>query len=371
MQMLSEKFDCCLVITDMYYDPILIAPPPHHEKGCDYITVRTVIQKMLAHNFAPYKAYKADFNGSAIKIFNNPFSNNNEKLNLLAFDFTDTLTYWSLSNITSIAGICAGIWKYNHKKQLQTDIVQAILSDNPIQAKILLAKLNISLSSIQGIACIFQKEAAQGKEFLHAAAEKLKILLKDADIGFLFSEADDMLIFIPYYSASVPSVHERFINSIKALSDSFLNHKVNVFYALNTRGILEIGKIYKDFSRVLPLLPIIYPSKRVLSKYQIGLAALCEEITSKMQESASRYLELLSPISAAGSEELPDTLAVFLLDANQNTLEASKILYLHTNTIQYRLRKIRELLNIDLLDTSEILDLTVALAVRRIINSNS
>lgn len=49
---------------------------------------------------------------------------------------------------------------------------------------------------------------------------------------------------------------------------------------------------------------------------------------------------------------------------------AAKLLYVHTNTIIYRINKIKERLHLTLSDTSEINSLCTALAVRRILQNS-
>jgi len=57
---------------------------------------------------------------------------------------------------------------------------------------------------------------------------------------------------------------------------------------------------------------------------------------------------MLSPLaSQKDGDELIETLTVFLLDADSSTKQAGKILFLHKNTIQYRIGKIKRILNLD------------------------
>ena len=49
-----------------------------------------------------------------------------------------------------------------------------------------------------------------------------------------------------------------------------------------------------------------------------------------------------------------------------STSKTAKLMNIHTNTVQYRLKRIQEILQADLMGTSIIPGLTVALAVERI-----
>ena len=49
-----------------------------------------------------------------------------------------------------------------------------------------------------------------------------------------------------------------------------------------------------------------------------------------------------------------------------NTAKTAKTMDIHTNTVQYRLKRIKEILNADVLDTAVLPALTIALAIDRI-----
>ncbi|MEK4487312.1 PucR family transcriptional regulator ligand-binding domain-containing protein [Psychrobacillus sp. FSL H8-0484] len=55
---------------------------------------------------------------------------------------------------------------------------------------------------------------------------------------------------------------------------------------------------------------------------------------------------------------------------NQNVSETSKAMYLHRNTLIYRIEKIKEILNTDLKNSEELLRIQIALKIFRILNKN-
>ena len=81
------------------------------------------------------------------------------------------------------------------------------------------------------------------------------------------------------------------------------------------------------------------------------------------------YYDFLTPLETHRDNSLADTLAVYILDANQSVSKTAALTFSHTNTVQYRLRKSKELLNIDLSDMSKIMFVAHALAIRRILQT--
>ena len=81
------------------------------------------------------------------------------------------------------------------------------------------------------------------------------------------------------------------------------------------------------------------------------------------------YTNLLKPFGdmprEGKAEQLLSTLETFVLDAGMNSNKTARIMGVHANTIQYRLKKIHELLGVDITGNRVIPALTVALALHR------
>ena len=61
-----------------------------------------------------------------------------------------------------------------------------------------------------------------------------------------------------------------------------------------------------------------------------------------------------------------ETLEVFVLDAGLSSSKAAKLMDVHVNTVQYRLKRIREILGADITSNTIVPGLMMALAVQRI-----
>ena len=80
-------------------------------------------------------------------------------------------------------------------------------------------------------------------------------------------------------------------------------------------------------------------------------------------------MNLLDPflnMNEGKGRQLLETLAIFMLDAGMNTSKTASLMDLHTNTIQYRLKRIREILGVDIMKATVIPGLVMALAMERI-----
>ena len=83
------------------------------------------------------------------------------------------------------------------------------------------------------------------------------------------------------------------------------------------------------------------------------------------------YLDLLDAFNKEMGEnkakQLLETLETFVIDAGMNSGKTSQFMGIHTNTVQYRLKKINEVLGADYNgETALIPGLTIALALKRL-----
>ncbi len=113
----------------------------------------------------------------------------------------------------------------------------------------------------------------------------------------------------------------------------------------------------------------IFTRKQRFTRHDLGFAQTCLHMLSFGAEGLAAYRTLIAPLRALDAEtngELMETLSTLLLDAQKSTAETAKYLFLHPNTVQYRLHKIREILGGDIFSFSMQYELTIALALHRL-----
>ena len=81
------------------------------------------------------------------------------------------------------------------------------------------------------------------------------------------------------------------------------------------------------------------------------------------------YTDLLAHFRKEGdnkAKQLLETLETFVLDAGMNSGKTAEFMGIHTNTVQYRLKKINEILGAEITGNRVIPGLTIALALQRL-----
>ena len=99
---------------------------------------------------------------------------------------------------------------------------------------------------------------------------------------------------------------------------------------------------------------------------------LCEFWISKSVSAEKEYYcNLLRPVLDDKDIDLMLTLSAYLLDAASELKKASEILFVHRNTVLYRLNKIKSLLGFDLAKMPMAYDIYVAVSLYRINAQNA
>ena len=114
----------------------------------------------------------------------------------------------------------------------------------------------------------------------------------------------------------------------------------------------------------------IYPLESSFNFWQLSLAEKCRNIlVSKNYQELQTYEAILEPVKKAG-DDLVETLAVYLIDADSQLNRTSELTFLHRNTVIYRLNKAKELLGSDFAHMPFKYELYFALALHRATTEN-
>ncbi len=95
----------------------------------------------------------------------------------------------------------------------------------------------------------------------------------------------------------------------------------------------------------------------------------CNSINRKNGHLKRLYLDLISVFNEDKSQkgkQLLETLQTFVLDAGMNVTKTASIMNIHVNTVQYRLKKVNELLGVEVTGNRVVPGLTVSLALKRL-----
>ena len=134
----------------------------------------------------------------------------------------------------------------------------------------------------------------------------------------------------------------------------------------STRITEDAPHFYQLYCQYMDAAQKIYPHKRSFSYSDLLFAKKVSGIQTSIDFDSHYYLDLLEPIIEDADSELLPTLLTYLLDSGSEVKKTAEMLFVHRNTVLYRLNKIRGLVHFDLNTMPQSYDIYVAAALKRL-----
>ena len=145
---------------------------------------------------------------------------------------------------------------------------------------------------------------------------------------------------------------------------------VRIFHSTGIEDLDNAVEGFKLINETWNYVETVFPYKRVFTKYEMSMVCNCMNIILQSPGMKKMYLDLLEPfereVSVNKGKLLLETLETFVLDASMNSNKTAEFMSIHNNTVQYRLKRINEILGAEMTGNRIIPGLTMALALRRL-----
>ena len=118
-----------------------------------------------------------------------------------------------------------------------------------------------------------------------------------------------------------------------------------IFHVTAVNGLEGSADAYQLINETWPFIQYIFPHKNIFTKYELTLASNCINISIKSDYLKKNYMDLIAPFKTSKEtkgKQLLETLEIFILDAGMSTSKTAKLMDIHTNTVQYRLKGSRD-----------------------------
>lgn len=138
---------------------------------------------------------------------------------------------------------------------------------------------------------------------------------------------------------------------------------VRVAYGTIVSGIKEVSKAYKEASMALDVGRIFYAEKTILAYNELGIGRLIHQLPLSLCE-----MFLKEVFSGKGLEQFDEeTLSTVNLffENSLNISETARKLYVHRNTLVYRLEKIQKMTGLDVRVFDDALTFKIAMMVTK------
>lgn len=257
-----------------------------------------------------------------------------------------------------------GLWGQNHDHIDLSELVRAIIQDEPIKMRRLGDLYHIDVESLSDMWIL----SSQDKEPVKRWVEPVRKFLKQyTTIGLCERYDNDILIF-PTGSRTLREAQE----IAAALTEYCVSQEIPATLTCcpALRKTSDVKYAYEITHTYLKDARSIFSKRTYFTISEIEFAKECREIATGGKDNTTRYLSLLDRIQAQREgEDIIRTISTYLLDKNSSVTETASALFVHKNTVKFRLQKASDLLGFRVGDVPHSKNLFYALALLRLLSS--
>jgi len=274
-------------------------------------------------------------------------------------DGTDELSR-SLCVMASVA-IYEAILRYEEKYDKST-LLKNIITDNilPSDTYAHAKELDFSEDTSRGVFLIRLSERSEG------LIEAVQAVFPDKYRDFVLSMSETDVVLIKELQASAETKEiQKIVTAIEqALTPRF---SVTIGIGAPARNIRELADRYKETQMAIEIGRVFDPDKTVLDYESLGLGRLIYQLPTTLCEMFLSEIFKKNPIDSLDKETL--SIIDRFFENNLNISETSRKLFVHRNTLVYRLGKIKKLTGLDLREFDQAIVFKVALMVKKYLDA--
>lgn len=294
-----------------------------------------------------------------------PVTIKEDKYYLMLVDNGDRYSSGEITKLAEIIELAMGMWKYTPERDAKAEFIKALRRGNKSLAYTLKNEVGVKGNEIVNV--FYARIPQDNSLFNELEREEGLKVFKGVDgeetYGVVVYDSPDRTVSPDRLSAARMRCNEIF-NVLKGNESNG-----HVFHVTGIDGIEGAADAFRLIVETWMFAQNIFPLKHVFSKFEMVLTSNCINIQLQSNYVKRNYLELLEPFKELGEnkgKQLLETLETFVLDARMNSLRTSEIMGIHTNTVQYRLKKINDVLGVEVTGNRIVPGLTIALALKRL-----
>ena len=267
-----------------------------------------------------------------------------------------------------LAAVAFSEAKTNYEeKHNRTTFVKNIISDNilPGDVYVRAKELHFEDELPRAVLLIRLSDKAD-----MAVAEELTALYPDRQRDFVLTinETDIVLIKEMQNGAEGKEAIEVATEVQKALDKKLGLHPI-IGIGTTAYHLRELAERFKEAQVAIEVGKVFDEEKTIIHYENLGIGRLIYQLPNKLCEMFLREVFKKNPIESLDQETLYTINKFF--ENNLNVSETSRKLFVHRNTLVYRLEKIKKLTGLDLREFDHAIVFKVALMVKKYLNAQS
>lgn len=244
--------------------------------------------------------------------------------------------------VVDVVRLAVNLWSSHHADVQISELVRAILLDEPLKMRRLAELFRIDVASMHSM-WILQCEDSTRESFDQYALNCLRDCLSARCRTMAADYYEGYAVAFMDWPERGEEPMQLAESLFQQLSGMGIRATLTQCHHLqNTGDVRSAFLLNRDH---LENAKRIWPRSQCYTSSELEYAARCREVVNAGEDVLQKALRPLLPLDQSKERtELRKTLAVFLLDAEGNVARTGELLYLHKNTIKYRIGRIRSLL---------------------------
>lgn len=259
----------------------------------------------------------------------------------------------------------SSIKQFYDEKYDKSNFIKNVMLDNILPGDIYLKgrELHFNNDAVRVVFLIRFSEPCEITVF-----DMIQSLFPDKNKDFVINITENDIAIIKEISTSIDNKDlEKLARSIIDSLESETPSKALVGIGTQVKGIKDLARSFKEAQVALEVGKVFDTEKVIVSYENLGIARLIYQLPSTLCEMFLREVFKRGSIESLDHETL-FTIQKFF-ENNLNVSETSRKLFVHRNTLVYRLEKIRKLTGLDLREFDDAIVFKVALMVKKYLDS--
>jgi hypothetical protein len=366
LELIGQYTDCSLVLADQmlevvteYQSPKLLQLDP------EFFSPTAYIDKIPYNNRSPYKI-KMDNNTVLIHI-EEVTRKNTQPLFLLFVTTRAELDPYLVKQAVEAVVIADEIWHLSANIKNTSSTLRQLI-DSSVDVDVHTVPGIQKFLSSDNTLLYIRQEPQPGKDNLQA-----HYLLKTANAFFteekravLLDRIDEAIIAIVHRVSSTEHFDDTVVSLCEYLEGKNMPAKMAV---VPLDSAADVRDAYFRLRENWTILTAIFPLRMHFNDSDLHLADECHRCVKAGEKMLVTKMRIIDPLRVHDERqfsELLQTLIVFYLDAEGSTKATADLMYVHNNTVKYRIRKAHELLSDSVFKLPGAFYLYKALALSRI-----
>ncbi len=273
-------------------------------------------------------------------------------------------TAFRYANILAIS--LSSLKQYYDEKYDRNNFIKNVVLDNVLPADILVKARELHFNADVSRVVLLIRILSSNDV---SAYDVIQNLFPDKSKDFVFNISESDIVLVKEVHETIePTDLEKLAKSISDTLSSEFYTRVNVGIGTVIEGVNDLAKSFKEAQIALEVGKVFDTEKTIVSYENLGIARLIYHLPTTLCETFLREVFKKGSIDSLDHETL-FTIQKFF-ENNLNVSETSRKLFVHRNTLVYRLEKIKKLTGLDLREFDHAIIFKIALMVKKYLSAN-